>query len=349
MNQDLLDSPEYYKQQLPLSDQAKAQIRTWREEICRILQGKDDRLLLIVGPCSIHNPESALEYAKKLTKLREEVKDHFFIIMRTYFEKPRTSIGWKGLLYDPFLDTTHNIQQGLTICRSLLLQLVELGMPAATEFVEPLACHYFQDLISWGSIGARTVQSPLHRELASSLEMAVGFKNHTCGDIEAAICACLAAKQPQTFLSINEKGALSIKKSLGNPFPHIILRGGKKSINYDRDSIKIAHQLLMRAHLESAIIVDASHDNSKKDHKKQAAIFSYLLHEKEAHQIPIRGIMLESFLLEATQQTLTANSPYSQEEIAYGASFTDPCLDWQSTQELIQNAFYEKNSPKVHV
>ena len=348
MNSDLPGSPEYFKTKYPLSFDQKLKIATWQNEIIDVLKGKKNPLLLICGPCSIHNTQAALEYAKKLLELKNEVQDSFYIIMRTYFEKPRTLFGWKGLLLDPEKDGSYNIDHGIIETRKFLLSLIDLGMPAAAEFVDPIASQYYSDLISWASIGARTAESPTHRELASSLDMAVGFKNRNCGSIEIAAQGACVAKTPHTFLSINQEGKACVKQSKGNRFPHIILRGSKEGVNYDKRSIEKAIGLLELFKLESAIIVDISHDNSKKNFLNQKAIFSHVLNDIQTYNTPVRGIMVESFLLESSQNDLLKHSSYSKEEIAYGASLTDPCLGWQDTEDLIRQAHLQNSLSLVH-
>jgi 3-deoxy-7-phosphoheptulonate synthase len=337
MHEQLLESPKALKMKLPLGLIEAEAIASWRREIRDIIEGRDPRILLIVGPCSIHNIESALHYAKLLKALADDVQDHFFVVMRTYFEKARTTLGWKGLIYDPHLDDSNDSRSGLHLARSFLLELVRLGLPAATEFLEPIVSNYIEDLISWGSIGARTAQSQIHRQLASSLSMPVGIKNRTDGNIDVAIQAAISARMQHSFLAMNDSGQAVIRKSKGNPLPHIVLRGGEECKNYDRASIDHAVKLLERAKITPHIIVDCAHDNSKKNYKKQTEIFSYLLDEVIGGNTAIRGIMLESFLLEASQDTLTSTT-LSSEEIAYGASLTDPCLGWEETEALIKEA-----------
>lgn len=340
MDTDLLDSPEIVLQKLPLSDAYRERIASFRQEIISILNGNDPRILLLCGPCSIHNVHAALTYAKRLKALSDEVKDKFFVVMRAYVEKPRTSTGWKGLLYDPELDGSHNIQSGIYQSRQFLLELIKLDLPAGAEILDPLASYYISDLLSWGSIGARTVQSPIHRQLASLLPMAVGFKNTTDGNIEVAVQAALVAKMKHTFLGIDQRGRLCPQTGQGNSYPHIILRGGSKKENYDAPSILYATTLLQQADLPPGVIVDASHDNARKNFRKQVPIFSYLMDEIEQGNRSIRGIMLESFLLEATQEMhYKMESSYSKEDIAFGASLTDPCLDWQTTEAMIKQAY----------
>lgn len=338
MKEHLLVSPEKLKIAYPLPMEDHAQIATWRQEILAILQGHDPRLLLIVGPCSIHNFKAAYEYALRLKQLADDVKDTFFIVMRAYFEKPRTAPGWKGFISDPHLDDSHDIATGLQLTRQLLLDIAAIGLPAATEFLQPLAAPYFSDLISWGSIGARTVQSPIHRELASNLPMPVGLKNRTDGQIESAIQAALIAKQANTFLAINEEGKIAIQQSPGNSFPHIVLRGGENSENYNRDCLTRAVELLKIANLPPSLIVDCAHGNSKKELFNQKQAFDSLIEEISLGNRYIRGLMLESFLLESTQDALKYDDRYLPAEIAHGASRTDPCLGWDATATLIKAA-----------
>ncbi len=351
MNDHLLESPETLIQRYPLSKQGADTIALRRNEIMSILQGKDPRLLLIVGPCSIHNISAGREYAQLLQRLSVEVEDSFLIVMRTYFEKPRTSFGWKGLLYDPHLDGSNDIARGIRLCRSFLVELAELGLATATEFLEPLSSSYLADLISWGSIGARTVQSPIHREIASNLPMPVGFKNRNDGNIEIAVQAAASSKEKHTFLGIGPDGRIAIKQSLGNIFPHIVLRGSDEADNLDLTSQKYAATLLDKYGLPPSLLIDVSHGNSRRNFRKQTANFSLLIEQIQKGNRLIRGLMIESNLLEATQQALLDkqnpapyphprpyHNSYSKEEIAFGASLTDPCLDWQTTKTLIKDA-----------
>lgn len=334
-------SPHELKQEFPSPLAHNNCIDKWRKEIAAILRGEDTRLLLILGPCSIHNPESGLEYARRLKSLMDEVSDTFFIVMRAYFEKPRTAFGWKGLLYDPHLNGTHDIVNGIRLSRKFLIDLLKLGLPAATEFLDPLAAPYISDLVSWGCIGARTCQSQIHRQLASSLAMPVGFKNRNDGNIEVAIQGANIAKTAHRFLGIDQSGQVAIIQGQGNICPHIILRGGEEQPNYDLHTIKHAQGLLQKSHLPASLIIDCAHDNSKKNHRFQAQVFSTLIEQIQHGLIKIGGIMLESFLLEANQQSHEAGSrksPYTHADIAYGASLTDACLDWETTETSIRNA-----------
>jgi len=308
-------TPKALKAELPL----KKEVKTYQKTVEEILLGKDPRRLLLIGPCSIHNIDSAYEYALRLKRLASQVEDRFFICMRTYFEKARTALGWKGLLYDPQLDGSHNMNEGMRLARTLLIALAELDLPAASEFLEPHTPAYLADCISWASIGARTCQSPIHRQLASNLDMPIGFKNRCDGNIDMAINACLTAKEVHHYLGINDDGYLVEVKSRGNPLPHLVLRGSEAKPNFDYQSIVEASHRLQVAGLVDAIIVDCSHDNSQRNYLQQPEVFL------SAMQSPIRGIMVESFL-EAGAQSFPINKRQS---------ITDPCLDWQATEDLI--------------
>ena len=282
--------------------------------------------MLIVGPCSIHNQESTIEYARRLKALSDEVDDVFLIVMRTYFEKPRTSFGWKGLLYDPFIDGSDDMQEGILLSRRILQEVSSLKLPTATEFLEPLASFYLSDFISWGSIGARTCQSPIHRQLASSLPLPIGFKNRNDGNLEVAIQAILSAKQQHHFLGIDRDGQIAQIEGKGNPLSHLVLRGATHKPNCDAASIEEAEEALRKADLPEKLIIDCSHDNCQKNYRQQATVFRHLI-DFATRQNSIRGIMLESFIHAGSQGSLIAKE--------LGASLTDPCLDWETTRELI--------------
>lgn len=316
-------TPQELKNQFPCKE-----TDSYRAVIKNILSGVDGRLLLIVGPCSIHDLASALEYGKRLAALSKEVEDVFFIAMRTYFEKPRTQIGWKGLLYDPYLDGSQNLEEGLIASRKLLCMLRELNMPCATEFLEPLSYTYLEECISWGSIGARTCQSPVHRQLASALKMPVGFKNRCDGDVDIAIQACLTAKEPHSFLSINNEGKIALEKSAGNPDVHIVLRGSHTKPNYTKASIDEVSLKLKLHNMLQAIVVDCSHGNSGKQFYNQLEVFRNVIAQKLDGASVIKGLMLESFLLAGA----------SKQPNSIGQSLTDPCLDWQTTEQIILQA-----------
>ncbi len=321
-------TPRALKNKLPLKTAQR--ILAHRKTIEDILLGRDPRLLLIVGPCSIHDTRAAYDYAIRLRRLASEVEDCCFIAMRTYFEKARTALGWKGLMYDPFLDGSHNMEKGVELAREFLVALSELGMPAATEFLEPYSSNYIADCISWGSIGARTCQSPIHRQIASNLAMPVGVKNRSDGNIDIPINACLTAKEPHHFLGINDDGCLEHVKSPGNPLPHLVLRGSDQGPNFYRSSIQYAASKLQEAGLHDAVIVDCSHDNAEKNYQRQEQVFTSVLEQILTHKSPVRGIMVESFLKGGAQSEPIIKS--------LGQSITDPCLNWETTETLIREA-----------
>lgn len=326
-----LPSPAEVRNKLPISPTSQVFIKNKREEILSILQGKDSRTLLIVGPCSIHDPLAAKEFAKHLRQLQDEVKHSFLLVMRTYFAKPRTQVGWKGLLYDPGLDETFSLVKGIETTRSLLLHLTELEIPIATEFLDPLTAFYFDDLISWGCIGARTAESQIHRELASTLPMPIAFKNNTLGDIGIAINGAYTASFPHTFFSINDHGILSKRESKGNPYPHIVLRGGKDHTNYDPKSINQAIQAVNKSKISSRLLIDCSHDNAKNCHQEQVLVFESIIRQIIEGNQDISGMILESHLLSGKQENLGQ----SIDSLQYGCSITDPCIDWETTKKLI--------------
>ena len=309
-------------------------IQNSRQQITNILFGNDPRLLLIVGPCSIHDIDSGIEYAQKFKTLSSQVQDKFLLVMRAYFEKPRTSFGWQGMILDPHLDNSKDILSGLNIARNFLLKLTQLQIPAATELLDPITPQYIADLISWSAIGARTTESQTHRQLASGLSMPIGFKNNTEGAINVAINAINAAINPQTFMGINQLGQASFINTCGNPHCHIILRGGNQGPNYLPEFIHAIELLLDQANLKKAIVVDCSHANSSKDHNKQPHVFLNVLDQLSSGNSSIKGIMLESNLNPGKQPFPSNNQP-----LAHGVSITDPCIDWHTTETLILNAY----------
>ena len=293
-----------------------------RKTIENILSNNDLRLLVIVGPCSIHNVKEALEYANRLATIKESLSNNLFLVMRTYFEKPRTSIGWKGLIYDPDLNGTNNINKGLLLARNLLVQITKLRIPVGVEFLDTITPQYLADIVSWGAIGARTTESQIHRQLASGLSMPVGFKNLTDGNIDKALNGIKSAQNPHTFLGINDQGIASIVETEGNPFTHLILRGGSNNINYDYDTIsKISG-------INKKIIIDCSHDNSRKEYKRQVLVAIYVMRLKLTTNLPIGGIMLESNINEGKQEI--------SKNLKSGISITDACIDWESTKYLLK-------------
>ncbi len=323
--------PSHLLQQLPC-DQHTAEIVFHSRQIAhRILHGMDDRLLVIVGPCSIHDPKAAVEYAKRLAHLKAHVQQDLFIVMRVYFEKPRTTVGWKGLINDPHLDNSFRINDGLKIARELLLQINQLGLACATEFLDVISPQYIGDLVAWGAIGARTTESQVHRELASGLSCPVGFKNGTDGNIKIAIDAIKAASQPHHFLSVTKSGHSAIVATRGNEDCHVILRGGKQP-NYDASSIESTAQELAKSNVLARIMVDASHGNSLKQHQNQALVCRDLAKQISAGDERIIGVMIESNLVEGRQ-----NHHVGQDlsELTYGQSITDACIDWPSTENVL--------------
>lgn len=341
---DPLPPPASIRHQLPLSRDQKSFVHTSQHTIKRILDLQDPRLLIILGPCSVHDIKSIKEYAAKLSSLAKELEDHFFLAMRVYYEKPRTHLGWKGFLYDPYLDGSNRVSDALRLIRELMLDLTDLEIPIATEFLDPLATCYFNDLISWGCIGARTATSQIHRQLASQYQIPIAFKNTTDGNIENAIHSILAAQTPHSSLGLNEQGQISLVKSSGNSYGHLILRGSESAINFDSESIEKALLCLKKYQLPSRVLVDCSHDNSKRQPEKQILAFQSVIHQYLSGNRFIRGLMLESHLKRGAQQ-LTANPT----ELNYGISITDPCLDWITTEMLLRNFHAQvKHSQAFH-
>lgn len=314
--------------EIPLNQEHQMVISQFRQTINKILNGEDSRLLLIVGPCSIHHPEKAIEYAQKLFALRERAKERFFIIMRTYVEKARSSLGWRGMLLDPHLDESYDIFTGITRTRSLLMDLTEMGMPCASELLDCNNAGFYSDFLSWGCIGARTSSSPPHRLLASSLPFAVGFKNSTEGDLHNPINGITCAQKAHTFLGIGANGKLQKISTKGNMHTHLVLRGSHQTENFSEEKIAHATLLLKDAHLSTGLLIDCAHGNSNKDPLKQIEVFQKIIETKNQTDLPIRGLMLESYL-KAGNQTHTSS-------IDPNLSLTDACLDWESTEKLIE-------------
>lgn len=325
-----LTAPQQLKLEQPASDACYELVTKAREEVKRILAGDDDRLMIVVGPCSIHNRESGLEYARKLKGVADEVKDRLLLIMRVYFEKPRTTVGWKGLINDPHLNDTFDIATGLRMARGILIEVAELGLPAATEMLEPITPQYIADLITLASIGARTTESPTHRQMASGLSMPVGYKNGTDGDLDVAINAMQAAKSQHTFLGIDAEGKTCMVQTKGNPWGHLILRGGRSGPNYDAASLQDASDRLTKAGLSPRFLVDCSHANSNKDYSKQSVVWNDVLAQRQAGNRAVIGMMLESNLRPGNQQLTSDPS-----KLEYGVSITDGCIGWDETESLI--------------
>lgn len=330
VDEKVLITPDELKAKLPLENPLRANIKRYRKEIADIVHHRDHRLLVVCGPCSIHDIPAAVEYAQKLQALAEELKDQLYIVMRVYFEKPRTTVGWKGLINDPNLDGTFDVEKGLHLARKLLLDLGNLGLPLATEALDPITPQYLADLFSWSAIGARTTESQTHRELASGLSMAVGFKNGTDGSLATAINALKAASQEHSFIGINQQGQVNLLHTGGNRDGHIILRGGKAP-NYQAEFVKQSEQALADAGLEQSIMIDCSHGNSNKDYRRQPIVAEDVLQQIIDGNQSITGIMLESNLNAGNQ---SAEQP--KEQMKYGVSITDACIDWQTTEALLR-------------
>ncbi len=326
-----LIAPRLLKQQLPVSEAIAQTVIDARDAVRRIISGRDPRLLCIVGPCSIHDPASALDYAHRLVSLSQRLSDRLFIVMRVYFEKPRTTIGWKGLINDPYMDESCNVQDGLRIARKLLLDINGLGLPAGTELLDPITPQYIADLISWTAIGARTTESQTHREMASGLSMPVGFKNTTDGNLQTAINAIESARHPHSFLGINQDGITAIVRTSGNPDTHVVLRGGKAP-NYDQQSIEGCAAMLTKAGLEPRVIVDCSHAQTNKDYTRQPAVLATLVGQIKSGSRAILGVMVESNIGAGNQR------PGGRAKLEYGVSVTDPCIDWATTEQCLIGA-----------
>ena len=330
-----LTSPEAIRTKLPVPDETADNVLTGRREIQDILTGKDKRLMVIAGPCSIHDMDGAMEYAQRMQTLREEVKDKISLIMRVYFEKPRTTVGWKGLINDPLLDSSYNMEEGLRRARSLLIDINALGLPAATEILDPITPQYIADLLSWVAIGARTTESQTHREMASGLSMPVGFKNGTDGNLTSAANATQAANTPQHFLGIDPDGKTAVVSTRGNRFGHIVLRGGATP-NYDPVSVGKAQAKLRERGLLDAVIIDCSHDNSGQKYTGQSFVFKSAVDQRLDGNDRIVGLMLESNLFEGNQK---CKCDGDADNLKYGVSITDECVSWETTEKLIHCAF----------
>jgi 3-deoxy-7-phosphoheptulonate synthase len=327
-----LTAPRLLKEKLPTTEEAATTVIESREKLIATLEGKEDRLVVMVGPCSIHNIESAFEYAEKLKKLSDDVADKVFIMMRVYFEKPRTTVGWKGLINDPNLNDTFDIGKGVELARKLLLDINNLGLPAATELLEPVTPQYIADLITLTAIGARTTESPTHRQMASGLSMPVGYKNGTDGELQIAMDAMVAAQSPHSFLGIDPDGNTCIVNTTGNPYGHLILRGGRSGSNYDAASVDAAIERLESRGLSPRLMVDCSHANSNKDYRKQSIAWNAVVAQRVAGNRNVMGLMIESNLKPGNQKLMDLSN------LEYGVSITDACIDWDETEKLIREA-----------
>jgi len=331
-SQDVLITPEKLKQEIPVTDKARETVLKGREQIQDILDGKDDRLIIVVGPCSIHDIKAAKDYAMRLKKLADEVKDSLLIVMRVYFEKPRTTVGWKGLVNDPHMDDSFQIEEGLHIGRQLLVDLAEMGLPTATEALDPISPQYLQDMISWSAIGARTTESQTHREMSSGLSVAIGFKNGTDGGLSVAINALQSVSHPHSFLGMNPNGQVAVIRTTGNPYGHIVLRGGGGQTNYDSVSVQLCEKRLADAGLKHNIMIDTSHANSSKDPALQPLVMENVTSQIVEGNNSIIGLMIESNLEFGNQPI-----PDDLSELRYGVSVTDGCIDWKTTDESLRD------------
>ena len=327
---EILITPAQLKRSIPLSDKARDTISKGRRDIENILERKDHRVVVVVGPCSIHDLKAAHEYAERLKVLADKVSDTLLVVMRVYFEKPRTTTGWKGLINDPFMNDSFKITDGLHIGRQLLHDILEIGLPTATEALDPISPQYMQDLIAWSAIGARTTESQTHREMASGLSSSIGFKNGTDGSLTVAINALQSVASPHRFLGINSEGSVSIITTKGNPYAHVVLRGGNGKPNYDSVSVAICEQELVAAGIAPNIMVDCSHANSNKDHNLQPLVLDNVANQIIEGNTSIIGVMMESHL-KGGNQKLSSNL----DEMEYGVSVTDACIDWETTEAAL--------------
>jgi len=326
-----LVTPKQFKQQYPINESIEAHVEKSRATLRNILDRKDNRLIVVVGPCSVHDTKAAIEYAKRLSKLANELKDDLFIVMRVYFEKPRTTVGWKGLINDPYLDGSFQIEKGMSLGRDLMIKINELGLPIANEALDPISPQYMQDLISWSAIGARTTESQTHREMASGLSVPIGFKNGTDGGLEVAINALQSASNGHSFLGIDGEGKVSIVHSSGNQYSHVVLRGGGGKPNYDSVNVRLTERELRASNLPVNIMIDCSHANSSKDPELQPLVLDNVAQQILEGNQSIIGVMLESHL-KAGNQKLTDD----KSQLEYGMSITDGCISWETTEKSLR-------------
>ncbi|GLO61779.1 phospho-2-dehydro-3-deoxyheptonate aldolase [Vibrio sp. MACH09] len=334
-DEQVLITPNQLKDKLPLSDNARRFIQESRQTISNIIHKKDHRLLVVCGPCSIHDIDAAKEYAKRLKTLSEQLSDQIYIVMRVYFEKPRTTVGWKGLINDPQLDGTFDIEHGLHVGRKLLVDLAEMEIPLATEALDPISPQYLADTFSWAAIGARTTESQTHREMASGLSMPIGFKNGTDGNLATAINAMQAAASSHRFMGINRDGQVALLTTQGNTDGHVILRGGKQT-NYDSVSVTECEEEMAKHNLDASLMVDCSHANSRKDYRRQPLVAEDVIHQIREGNKSIIGLMIESHINEGNQ-----SSDLALEDMQYGVSITDACINWAATEALLRHAHKE--------
>jgi len=328
-----LVSPARLKAEMPMSESSHRTVVESRNVIENIIKGNDPRLLAVVGPCSIHDPKAALEYARRLATLRTEVEESIYVVMRVYFEKPRTRLGWRGMILDPEMDGTYDIQTGLERARHLLLEITSLGLPAGSEMLDPIVPQYIDELVSWASIGARTTESQTHREMASGLSMPVGYKNGTDGSILTAVNALSSSVHPHSFIGIDQNGTTCVIRTRGNAAGHVILRGGKDGPNYHDESVEDACRLLQDAGLDPMVMIDCSHGNSRKNHTRQEKVLRSVIRQRLEGRREIVGFMMESNILEGRQEI-----PVDLKELRYGVSVTDACVGWEQTEALLRDA-----------
>lgn len=333
VSQEILITPAELQAEIPLTTSAARIVEEGRQTVRDILDRKDPRLIVVVGPCSIHDPKAAIDYAKRLKALADKVKESLYIVMRVYFEKPRTTVGWKGLINDPYMNDSFKIQDGLHVGRKLLLDIAELGLPAATEALDPISPQYLQELISWSAIGARTTESQTHREMASGLSSAVGFKNGTDGGLTVAINALQSVSSPHRFLGINKDGKVAIIHTRGNAYGHVVLRGGNGKPNYDSVSVTMCEKELEAAKVSSNIMIDCSHSNSNKNHDLQPLVMNNVVNQILEGNRSIIGVMIESNIGAGSQKI-----PDSLADLQYGVSVTDACIDWPTTEQMLLSA-----------
>lgn len=325
-----LPTPAQIRGEQPLPDRLASLVQRSRREVQDVLRGADDRLLVVVGPCSVHDPVAVTEYAQRLSSLGDELAEDLVVVMRVYFEKPRTTTGWKGLINDPDLDGSYDIPRGLRIARRVLLDVLATGLPAGCEFLETTTPQYIADTVTYGAIGARTVESQVHRQLVSGLSMPVGLKNGSDGNVQVAVDACVASAAPQTFLGVDDAGRAAVVETQGNPDGHVVLRGGRSGPNADPESIGTTRELLLRAGLAPRFVVDASHGNSGKDHVRQAAVAREIAAQVAGGDVAIAGLMLESFLVGGRQEPAPRG-------LTYGQSVTDACMSWEVTTDVLRD------------
>ncbi|TVZ39288.1 3-deoxy-D-arabinoheptulosonate-7-phosphate synthase [Alteromonadaceae bacterium 2753L.S.0a.02] len=339
VSQEVLITPAQLQNELPISETAALTVKNGRETVRNILDRTDPRLIVVVGPCSIHDTEAAMDYAHRLKALAEKVKDALYIVMRVYFEKPRTTTGWKGLINDPYMNDTFKITDGLHVGRKLLLDIAELGLPAATEALDPISPQYLAELISWSAIGARTTESQTHREMASGLSSAVGFKNGTDGSLTVAINALQSVSNPHRFLGINKDGSVSVITTRGNAYGHVVLRGGNDKPNYDSVSVAMCEKVLSDANVPTNIMIDCSHANSNKNHDLQPLVMDNVTNQILEGNKSIIGVMIESNIGAGNQKI-----PNDLSQLTYGVSVTDACVDWETTEKMLLDSA-EKLAP----